>query len=50
MGLNRCTECETIEGYWGFIEIEGDEIDLCKECGGVDCKETIPEHDDNEER
>lgn len=59
MGLSRCTECETIEGRWrteqvtdpnaGFGDpaVDGPiEVEVCCECGGVECRQNIPEHDD----
>lgn len=57
MGLSRCTECETVEGAWRDalpkeLASEGfdsdDEVLVCGECGGVDCRQNIPEHDDYE--
>jgi len=56
--MTRCTECETIEGYWLTIETQeeadssdgsyevGDEV--CRECGSANCKQNIPEHDDHD--
>lgn len=43
MGLDFCTECQTIEGEWTEDEA-GTEI--CCECGAEGSHKGIPEHDD----
>lgn len=45
MGLDRCTECETIEGKW---EETDDGTEICGECGSENSHQNIPEHDDGD--
>lgn len=57
MGLSLCTECETLEGKWREMtkeemlaerltpeEAEG--LSVCCECGSIDSRRNVPEHDD----
>lgn len=57
MALDSCTECGAIEGGWRKFrasEIQmvnagfdpDDTIEQCEQCGGQECREGIPEHDD----
>lgn len=59
MSLNRCTECESIEGKWreptdkeiveyGMSTHEAQDNCVCGECGSVLSNQPIPEHDDYE--
>ena len=59
MSLSICTECETVEGEWRLLRGSAeqmaaagldadDSVEECCECGGQDCRQDIPEHDDND--
>lgn len=46
MGLDRCSQCESIEGGW-TEDVEAN-VKTCDQCGAEwnEAHENIPEHDD----
>lgn len=47
MSLDYCTECQTLEGKWEESkDSDGNDIEVCGECGSEECRMGIPEHDD----
>ncbi len=50
--MHYCTECQTVEGYFDetFLEETQETVHVCRDCGGIETKKNIPDHDHNEER